>query len=143
MPRGGRRNPTPGGSYPNRSDLAAGPKVLAPTAAPGQPYGKAGQQLAAQRVIPMGSAPGGGVAPSASPSAPPPAPRPQPGSFGPLDRPTERPDEPVTAGAPFGPGPGPQGTMTDPTGDYLRALYQIDPNPDVRELLELHENGGY
>jgi hypothetical protein len=43
---------------------------------------------------------------------PPPAPPPQyqPGGAGPLERQTERPAEPVTAGAPLGPGPGPDVT---------------------------------
>jgi hypothetical protein len=41
-------------------------------------------------------------------------PPPEPGSAGPLDRYTERHGEPVTAGAPFGAGPGPEALMQGP-----------------------------
>ena len=82
-------------SYPNRSDLRGGGKV-ARAAATGQTYGKAAQQMEAQRAVPMGKSPVE-VAPQ--------RPRVQPGTLGALTRPTERPGEPVTAGANFGPGP--------------------------------------
>lgn len=85
MPRGGKRTPTAGKTYPNRTDL--GGQVPA-QAAPGQPYGAAGEQMAAQRAVPMA------------------APMIQPGAQGAFDRPTERPDEPITAGLDIGPGPG-------------------------------------
>lgn len=97
----------------------------APTAAPNQTYGEAGQQIAAQRAIPISGAPT--VAPQApsapASSGPPTAPQGAPGSSdlmsiaqahnGPgnslaLNRPTERPNEPVTHGLPVGPGGGPE-----------------------------------
>jgi hypothetical protein len=56
-------------------------------------------------------APGGGgqgLSPGAA------APFLPPGSLGSLERPTERPDEPVTAGAAGGPGPGPE-ALAGPT----------------------------
>lgn len=84
--------------YPNRSDLRNPAGKIAATAAPGQTYGEAGKQLAAQKVVPMGAP----VAPQ------PQQPSIQPGSMGPLDRPTARPNEPLTAGMPFGAGPGPE-----------------------------------
>lgn len=116
MPRGGVRNGRPGVAYPNRADLNA-PRPLAPTAAPGQQYGAAGAQLAAQAAVPMApqalpSVPGGGQNPpaqapgGAAPSSQPPGPA--PGSLGAFARPTERPGEPVTSGLPIGPGPGPE-----------------------------------
>src|ERR1017187_9642011 len=95
---------------PNRSDLTR------PTAqaVPGQGYGEAAQQRAAQQQIPMGlpSAPGPsspGAGPGGAPPTPPPGPPiPEPMSNGPLTRPTERPNEPVTHGLPMGPGGGPE-----------------------------------
>lgn len=89
----------------NRTDLMT-PKPEPITAAPGQTYGEAAQQQLAQKVAPMGAAP---LAPGPGPQ-PGPAPvqnlptMPRPA----LTRPTERPNEPVTAGLPQGPGPGPE-----------------------------------
>lgn len=131
MPRGGRRAGRSGTAYSNRSDLTRSAPL--PTNAPtGQEYGKATQQLEAQQAVPMASGPlNTGGAPVARPSAPPPV---RPGELTAFDAPSERPDEPLTAGAPFGPGPGP--ADMDTTGDFLRALWAVDPNPDIRELIE-------
>jgi len=67
------------------------------------------QQADAQRAIPMAASP---VAPAPAPAQPqqPQGQRPsmpQPGTMPHLD-PTNRPEEPVTAGLPFGPGAGPE-----------------------------------
>jgi len=43
--------------YPNRSDLRNPTKKLAAQAAPGQTYGEAGKQMAAQRAVPMAAPP--------------------------------------------------------------------------------------
>jgi hypothetical protein len=54
----------------------------------------------------------------------------------PLFAPTERPDEPITAGAPFGPGLGPS-TMTQPMvrpGVVSTRLYQLAPSDATGEL---------
>lgn len=134
MPRGGKRTGRPGHAYPQRSDLN-GP--LPATAAPARHYGDRTAQLAAQRAIPMAS----------PPSAPAPAPpatasrplAPPPGSFGDILRPTEHPDEPVTAGAALGPGPGPEaigGGPGDVVADRLRQLYMLEPTEELREILE-------
>lgn len=83
------------------------------------------------------------VAPPAGPAGLPPTSSPvAPGGLGAFDRPSERPDEEVTAGLPIGPGPGPEalGTM-NPTHDELRALYQMFPNEDLRELIEDIDTG--
>ena len=77
--------------YPNRSDLRNPTKKLAAKAAPGQTYGEAGKQIAAQQQVPMAAQPQPTVAPPQQVE------RQRPGQFGPLDRPTERPDEPLTA----------------------------------------------
>jgi hypothetical protein len=122
--RGGSRTGTPGSRYPNRTDLA-GP--VPNQAAPGQTYGRVQDEQAAQRQVPVapppvvtglpggpnapappGSglpAPGGGAA-----GAPPfaaPAPGRAPGEL-PWLGPSQRPNEPITAGLPMGPGPGPE-----------------------------------
>lgn len=113
-PRGGARNGTPGKAYANRSDLT-------PTAAPGQTYGQAGAQLSAQQAMPMGAQPG----PSGPPPAPSAGPPVAPGSLGAFDGPTQRPNEPVTAGADAGPGP----------GSEILGLPSTQPNPDIERIL--------
>ena len=111
MPRsgkGGARTGTVGQAYSNRSDLNGGKMPI--TAATNQGYGEAGAQRAAQGVIPMGTPRVATASPqnaSEAPSAPfmsaPSAPLPPAGSMPHLDA-TMRPDEPITAGAPYGPG---------------------------------------
>lgn len=108
----------------------------APRVSTGQSYGAAGQQLAAQEIIPLPAA------------APPPRPQPvtsrtsaAPAAF---MRPSERPDEPVTAGLPIGPGPGPEvlrrgpqvAMPDDPVDRQLRALYSRYPYEGLRDLIE-------
>lgn len=99
MPRTGRGGPRvgqPGKAYPNRSDLRAQPVRTAP----GQVYGQAAAQAEAQKALPLSQ-----LAPPPSPN---PAPAPSPVLAPPLTDPTQRPAEPVTAGLPVGPGPGPE-----------------------------------
>jgi hypothetical protein len=125
-------------AYANRTDLNNPAKKLAAKAATGQTYGEAGKQLASQRAVPMGGAPSDNV----------PAPQPMipPGAMGPLDRPTERPNEPVTAGSPFGPGPGPEAlaaplpgvsslTQKETLIAQLRQAYTKYPNTAILQLL--------
>lgn len=123
-------------TYANRTDLQNPTKKMAVTAAPGQTYGEAGAQRAAQQAVPMGT---------------PQAPVVAPGSLGPLDRPTERPLEPVTAGNPMGAGPGSEALVT-PLPDTLMAggkqdlinqvryVYSKYPNTAVLQLLLELEN---
>lgn len=99
----------PGQSYGNRTDLNAN-RSLPVTSAPGQTYGAQVQQQNAQRLVPMApppamGAPGAGVA-GAAPSPGAGGSFLAPGMLPPLDRPSERPNEPVTAGAALGAGPG-------------------------------------
>jgi len=54
-------------------------------------------------------------------------PPPEPGSFGPLDRYSERPGEPVTSGIPMGAGPGPEAllnTAISPAASNLSMMLQ-------------------
>lgn len=128
MPRGGRRQGQPGKNYPNRTDLAANRQPI--QAASGQEYGQRKAQEDAQRAIPL---------PAAQTQAQVQAePYPLPGSFGAFDRPTEYPDEPVTAGISSGPGPGPEALgfpLDDPVLE-LRRLYQMTQDEAIRELIE-------
>lgn len=104
--RGGPRSLGPGQASGQRTDLNATQRTLPAQAAPGQTYGQAGAQQAAQEAVPMATQP------SAAGQA---GPRP-PG----LTDPSGRPGEPLTAGAPVGPGPGPEALTT--------------PNLDVQQL---------
>ena len=110
------------------SDIQAGTNRVAIQAATGQTYGEAGKQIAAQRAVPMGTPPTE-------------VQRPVPGTLGSLTRPTERPMEPITAGAPFGAGPSPVGAgIPQPAGDNaleeLRMIYQMFPNDDLADLID-------
>lgn len=102
MSRGGPRQGTPGKAYAERTDMAQnyGPQTGTTTAAAGGIRPAQGPPAAA----PTGS----------------PVPNPvSPDEVLPLDAPTQRPDEPVTAGLPFGPGAGPPPT---PNRDILTML---------------------
>lgn len=58
-----------------------------------------------------------------------------------LSAPTERPNEPITTGAPFGSGAN-QNVMPippmpeDETANLIRALYAINPDPDLARLVQ-------
>ena len=116
------------------SDIQAGTNRVAIQAATGQTYGEAGKQIAAQRAVPMGTPPTE-------------VQRPVPGTLGSLTRPTERPMEPITAGAPFGAGPSAVGAgIPQPTGDSaleeLKAIYQAYPNDDLADLIDSYSRDG-
>jgi hypothetical protein len=63
----------------------------------------------------------------------------------PLMSPTQRPDEPVTAGAPFGPGPGPMGNQQVPPrlSGILQRMAASDPSGDTEALLAIAQRLGY
>ena len=120
MPRGkgGAVKGTVGTPYPNRSDLQASAPV---EVAPAAQYGERQQQQAAQRAIPIGPSPQGPPPGASPPQGAPPSPQGQPGlsqalpaappggpGILPFLHPTNRPNEPVTAGLATGPGPGPE-----------------------------------
>ena len=71
----------------------------------------------------------------------------------PLDAPTQRPDEPITAGAPFGPGPGPREAGPDPANvpapeavdavaATIRAAYAAYPSPQLAAMMDYLESQG-
>ena len=119
---------SPPGKFSQRTDMAAQPKMDLPDAQ----YGEAAQFDALQGAAPMAA-------------------KPQPVKASPLRAPSARPDEPVTAGAPFGPGdsmspmtvatPGAagQGQMAD----MLRRVAANDPTEDTDRLLAIVERLGY
>jgi hypothetical protein len=63
-----------------------------------------------------------------------------------LSAPTERPDEPVTSGAPRGPGNGPSMANSvpalSPTVVLLRSMYQQSQSPHIRRMLDRAEGRG-
>lgn len=142
MARGGRRQGRVGQSYANRTDLNPGPRPLPAAAATGQPYGAAGQQLAAQQAIPMASGPVVSPSPTPAPAAAPSGgmpPGPLPGSLPPLNRPSERPGEPLTTGAPVGAGPGPEvlgGNLGPSLADTIQAAAVASGSSDLAFLAD-------
>lgn len=139
---GGARQGTPGTAYQNRTDLNAAPSQPVRVAT-GQAYGQATAQTQAQQAIPLPQ--------QASP--PPPdahaaAAAFQMPAFGPFDRPTERPDEPLTHGAPVGPGAGPEilpGLGGAPSGmsALLRTIAGAVGSTDLDELAQRAEALGH
>jgi hypothetical protein len=122
--------------YPNRSDLRGGkmPKM----AATGQTYGEAGKQMAAQAAVPMAPSP---TEPAITAPLPPVQ---MPGQITDLTGPTNRPNEPLTAGMNFGPGPGSEvfGAIPRPApgsnadlAERVRAVASLYPNPALLQLL--------
>ena len=126
MPRGGVRTGKPGEQYSNRGDLQAQPR----TAGREPQYGDVAQQNAV-RATPDGP-------PTSQGPIPPP-----PGSLPSLVGPSNRPDEPVTAGLTQGAGAGPDAMSPVPVINEdlfeLRALYQQFPHEDLRRLIERAE----
>jgi hypothetical protein len=139
---GGRRQGRPGTAYPNRSDLQA------PKAAPGQEYGQQAAQLRGQKVMPLPQGPPASSNTVSPMAAAPMAQAPAVLAPTPLSAPTERPNEPVTAGLPFGPGPGPSaipqmapledhgfGQAPSNPVEWLRAIYSVAPNNDLLDVM--------
>lgn len=114
MPRGGRRQGTPGKAYANRTDLTS-------------QYGP-------------GSAASGGIEPPVQ-QQPIMAPPMGADMIPNLSDPSQRPDEPVTAGLSVGPGAGPEalGPMppepADPVRLAIQAMMMYSPNPDLVRLM--------
>jgi hypothetical protein len=120
-------NPAPvsgPGALSRRTD-GQGAKYVA-----GGEYGEGQEMMDLQTSAPMSKAPA--------------APRPRTGrqvvseemtSPTPLFAPTERPDEPITAGAPFGPGPGPTArTPMSSLAGTLEKLLPYDDDGSIRRL---------
>lgn len=122
--------------YPNRSDLRN--PATRQVAFTGQTYGEATRQAAAQQQVKPGSAPS---TVDAQQMAGQQVARPRPGAQ-PLSRPTERPNEPITAGANFGAGPNaqqagvvPRIVPVDNVVETVRALFALYPSDELGRLL--------
>lgn len=134
MPRAKKAGPATGG----RTDR---PSALPAAVVPSKQYGDSARELAQQRVVPMASgdlsSPQG--APSAGGAVPTAAPPVVPGGLGDLAGPTQRPGEPFSHGADFGPGPGADSlglpTAEDEMRIKLRALYKAFPLPEIADLI--------
>ncbi|MBM4407746.1 MAG: hypothetical protein FJ038_03895 [Chloroflexi bacterium] len=147
-----QREGNPGGrAYANRTDLMAegavnggGPgnhkqPVRVPT---GQPYGQAQALEQSQQAAPLPQAPppppGRYIEGTRTPQA---AVAYRPPNLG-LNGPTTRPDEPITAGVPVGPGPGPHREYFSTAAMY-RVLARATGNPAMSRLADLAEIQGF
>jgi hypothetical protein len=149
---GGPRSGADQTAYANRSDLNGQPEPI--TTVPGQPYGAAAEQRAAQRAVPIQGTQTPDVPNLKEPtvnSAQ--QPQPQAGPFAgelPWTGPTQRPNEPVTAGLPTGAGPGPEamvgvgslGAAHRDVRDLLANLASLPgATPDVKALAAYAQSG--
>jgi hypothetical protein len=122
----------------NRFDLQNPAAKIAKSAARGQTYGKAGEQLASQSAVPMGASPSETSAAIIAKQATP---------LTSLTAPSQRPNEPITAGAPFGPGPNmfqagiPMMNQTTQAIEEIRAIAQMFPSDDLEDLLARYGMG--
>ena len=98
----------------------------------GGPQGQRQQLETAQQVIPLPDRQSGGAPPPQTNGAP----VERPDVFGA----TARPNEPLTAGAPAGPGPNGIGMLPEDPVEFLRAVWLQFPSPGLRRLIETSEN---
>jgi len=117
-------------AYAQRTDLNS--SAMTPQ------YGGIKALADAQRAVPMGPSPTG-AAPQVQ--------RPIPGEMGSLTRPTESPNEPITAGADFGPGPNSLAAgIPIPRSsnmmamDELRSIAKMYASDDLLDLLDAYGN---
>jgi len=101
MARGGARQGTPGKGYSNRTDLGMRPDMSQNTAATGGMPAPSGGGAGPSPIGQMGRSP------DDSPM---------------LSDPTQRPDEPLTAGMATGAGPGPEALGLDPRLEETRRM---------------------
>ena len=124
-------NPAPvsgPGAMSQRTDTGQGARYMA-----GGEYGEGQEMMDLQTSAPMSKAPE--VRPSRGRAAQVPAPQ-GPGVT-PLFAPTERPDEPITAGAPFGPGPGPA-QSSGPAQSVAESIAKFLPYDDTGTIERLY-----
>lgn len=128
LARGGRRSGTPGKAYGNRTDLNA-QRTMPIAKYPSDRYGEQVKQVEAQRAVPVASQPQ--PVPPTPTGGPPAGPPP----IVPLNAPTARPNEPLTAGIDSGPGVGapPQPVIDNPERirQWLPALERLASAPDT------------
>jgi hypothetical protein len=112
------------------------------TTATNQQYGMALAQQKAQQAVPMGPITCIRGATNTDRQY-------APGSLTPLTAPTARPNEPITAGANFGPGTNAMGAgimpAIEPADDVLNKLVYLNtmyPNSDLQNLISALRDGG-
>lgn len=140
--RGGPRQAAIGTHTPNRRDMQVPGAGISPSNLPkGQTYGNRVRQARSLAVTPAA----GGQ--SASPTGSSNSPRQvllAPGDVPSLGDPTANPNEPVTAGLPIGPGPGPEALnipiVDSPELGIAHALFLEYPNSDIRRLIAFLED---
>ena len=129
MPRGGYRrpsNPAPVSGPGKLSRRTDGGPMQGPKVASGGKYGERKAMQEMQSAAPM----------AATQRQPDKVALPQITS---LTAPTTRPNEPVTAGSPMGPGPGPEALAPVETGkltDVLAKIVDYDPTGEVADLYD-------
>lgn len=127
MPRKRKTQPGPGGAYVNRTDM-----TQPPTAAPGQAYGNAGEQIAAQEAMPLPQTQEVDPFSKAVQAA-------KQFTFNaePINTPSARPNEPVTAGLDTGPGPGYEVLgLRRGLSDLLTRLAAETENETIRDMMD-------
>ena len=111
---------------------------VAKQTAKNQTYGKAKEQMAAQQLVPMGPSP------TTVNPAQPVVKKESPGLF---FRPTERPNEPITAGMDFGPGVSsvgagvPRQYTNDIAMMEIKEILKYFPNDDLFDLVSRYGGG--
>ena len=136
--RGGARTGTPGKAYGNRTDLMSN-------------YGPNAQNTAATGGTPAPSLNTGVETPPQGPTGLDNLPSQRPEDTPMLSDPTNRPDEPITAGLPVGPGPGPQTPQTVSPSNNLTLMKQYLPDleeaatwqgapPEFKQLVNVIRN---
>ena len=145
-PNGGYRRPTnPApvsgpGQLSQRTD--GGPQQVQADMS-GMPYGENAEFNTTQSMAPMSASPSSRSSRASAQQA-----KSAGGGMSatPLFAPTQRPDEPVTAGAPFGPGDGPVMPQTSARVNYSSLYSRMamdNPNDDTLAMLALAQRLGY
>lgn len=140
MPAGGYQKPknpapfSPPGKFSRRTDGGPGDTRQPAQAIPSQNYGDGADMSAIQTSAPMaatGSMNGVDAGAAAAPMPP----------IIPLDAPTTRPDEPITAGIDLGPGPGSAalGINQTPSGRLSDQLAKMLPYDETGEVAVLYQ----
>jgi len=151
--RGGYRPTAPQNNYGISATGGNGSSAATQAAryVSGLPFGQGKQTLAQQRAVPMAATPAAQVAAAGAPASMAQA-MPQPGpSVVPLTEPTQRPNEPITAGIDMGPGPGssvlglPNQAQQTGLQNALNLLNQLGDTAStqvksIRNALEAHLN---
>lgn len=125
--------------YAQRVDLLGASKKSPVTTAKSKTYGDSVASRASQQAVPMGAAPDLAQMPV--------APRRQLPTVSPLSGPSDRPNEPITAGMNFGPGPNAQQAgipivvnQQASAVDQLRQIVRMHPTDDLLDLLDGYGN---